>query len=348
MRKPSIIYHYSPGANPYQKILVEGLEKNGLKVKKIKLRKLFSFLDVRFFFYDFVHFDWVHDLYSSNNKFLKLFKMIQFHLTINLMPSKVSLTVHNVVSHNGTHEDESKFINLILSKSKALFYLSPSTKKDFEKLYPLASKISSKVVFHPIYETALTKPFSKKIENCSHEKEKSNFLVFGRLNKYKKIDDLIKLWNKNHIYNRLTVIGNPESASYKNSLQNLKNNNEYIKLIFKKFSDDDLVNLAIKSDTCIINSHSNANSGTAYAAMSMGMRIIAPNTQYFKDLKQFYDDIFMFDHNVIEKSFLDVINQINMQDMTVLKRLKNIKQAQKFYSEKAFSKKFAEGFIGYI
>jgi beta-1,4-mannosyltransferase len=103
------------------------------------------------------------------------------------------------------------------------------------------------------------------------------FVVFGRIEAYKRIDELIEKFPSNR---RLLVLGTPGDPAYIRKLQTLQR--DHVKVV-PRFVDEAQAQLIIRRARALVLSHADADmivSGSFFYAMSLGVPVFAVRTPF--------------------------------------------------------------------
>ena len=127
---------------------------------------------------------------------------------------------------------------------------------------------------HPLYPIKAVTPDTLPVEL---DLRPGYFVVFGRIEAYKHIHELIEKFPANR---RLLVLGKPGDAAYVSKLQALQRDN--IKVV-PRFVDDAEVQLIIRRARALVLSHADADmivSGSFFYAMSLRVPVFAVRTPF--------------------------------------------------------------------
>lgn len=129
---------------------------------------------------------------------------------------------------------------------------------------------------HPLYpiQTVALSSLSAELDLAP-----GYFVLFGRIEAYKRIHELIEKFPTNR---RLLVLGKPGDAAYVRKLQALQRDN--IKVV-PRFVDDAEAQLVIRRARALVLSHADADmivSGSFFYAMSLGVPVFAVRTPFFE------------------------------------------------------------------
>jgi hypothetical protein len=123
-------------ANPYQNLIIQGLENNGVEVIKVPGRKFFPLLALKYVHPDIIHVFWPHDLYMGKNIFTRAVKQISLLLTLNILKKYPTVySAENISAHHPigmSQTTELKWIGEITSRCSGLVFMSNAAKEIFE------------------------------------------------------------------------------------------------------------------------------------------------------------------------------------------------------------------------
>lgn len=127
---------------------------------------------------------------------------------------------------------------------------------------------------HPLYPIKTVTPDALPVEL---DLRPGYFVVFGRIEAYKHIHELIEKFPTNR---RLLVLGKPGDAAYVRKLQALQRDNI---MVVPRFVDDAEVQLVIRRARALVLSHADADmivSGSFFYAMSLRAPVFAVRTPF--------------------------------------------------------------------
>lgn len=211
-------------ANPYQNLIIQGLENNGVEVIKVPGIKFFPLLTLKPAQPDIIHVFWPHDLYMGKNIFTRVVKQISLLLTLNILKKYPTVySAENISAHNPigmSQATELKWIGKILKRCRGIVFMSDAAKEIFESYYQIQNKktvIIPHISYKSIYPNQITKVEAKEKMGVSGS---FVFLVLGRLQPYKGIEQAIAAFKLLQNQNcKLIIAGKSISSDYFNKLQ---------------------------------------------------------------------------------------------------------------------------------
>ncbi len=289
--------------NPYQNLIIKGLEACDVEIIKIPGRKFFPLLQILKAKPDVLHFFWPHDLYIGKNKLTAAFKRFTLALTLPIIKTTNSVySADNLISHeteNISVITEAKWINRILHQCKGIVFMSKAAQKEYIKFYshvPNRQLIIPHVNYKSIYKNDMDMETCRKSLGLATE---SIFCIIGRIQPYKGIVEIIEAF-KSLQNNQATLLicGQCSSEDYLQKIikacgttyqQNIKIFNEYI--------PNEAIQLYINaSDYLILNYIDKPiNPGTAILAKTFNKSVIAKADNVIQEVLGF-DGNYYFDN----------------------------------------------------
>jgi glycosyltransferase involved in cell wall biosynthesis len=231
---------------------------------------LFSRLKIKSYFInekiDCIYIPCFHPWFSSINKLF------------NKINTKIVITIHDPIPHTGSFF-KNKLICLVqrkdLLKADEIIILSNRFKKYVENTYKKKSS-QIHVIPHGIFN--YYKNIEMNFQEDLYNKNKINFLFFGRIEPYKGLNILGQAYREirdKYTNVSLTVVGNGDFSPYKNDFANLMD----FKLINRWIKDEE-VNMFFKGENIVtVLPYLDATqSGVINIAMMNKSLVIATNT----------------------------------------------------------------------
>lgn len=244
---------YPKDPNPYQELLYREL-RDKVVIKYLSFSVLFRGLGIfvlplqllynRILGYKFFHLHWTYSFQMPiNNIFFRSIATAYFIFClflIKLLGYKLIWTVHNVIPH------EKQFINdvwvrKILSKLCDGKIVHSGTVIEEMKILGLDTR-AVHVIPHgnyiDIYKNNITKDVARKYLNF--ENNDFIFLFFGRINEYKGVEDLLKVFDRLTKQRKvaLLIAGKCDRKSLNKILSNYKNKFKDSIKIYSNFIED--------------------------------------------------------------------------------------------------------------
>ena len=265
-------------SNPYQELTRRALIKKGCKVHVFPKSNFFPLIRASYSDIEILHIDWPHSFYIGKSTIRTLLKKIMFKFQLKFLgPVKIVWTVHNLVTHNTSGEND-RILGQLIEKSDALVSLSRIGVKKIRERWEEAKNKIIWVVPHghfiDWYNTDLSKNKAKKILGIPEDARVG--VLPGRLHPYKGIENLIPAFLQiGGIRNWLILAGKPLNEEYAAKLKKMINNNPYIILKDYFLPKKELEIVMAASDFAVFPFKEIFNSGSVILAMSYGLPIVA-------------------------------------------------------------------------
>ena len=278
-------------ANPYQNLIIQGLENNEVEVIKVPGRKFFPLLALKRAQPDIIHVFWPHDLYMGKNIFTRVVKQISLLLTINTLKKYPTVySAENISAHNPigmSQATELKWIRKILKHCRGIVFMSDAAKEIFEGYYQIQNKktvVVPHISYKSIYPNQITKEEAKAQMGVSGS---FVFLILGRLQPYKGIEQTIAafklLANPNC---KLIIAGKSISSDYFNKLQLEAGELSGAKIILKNsFIPNNEIQQYMNAADCLILNYTDVplNPGSLVMAKDFNIPVVANNHPVFAE-----------------------------------------------------------------
>ncbi|ANZ06895.1 glycosyltransferase [Raoultella ornithinolytica] len=229
--------------------------------------------------YDVIVFNWLENrCFGKDGKF-KLLSFIISMLWFSIMrysAKKIIYVRHNVYPHNILDENKNlsvKIMNYFESKSSYTIVHSKS-----------ACSAGRIYIPHPLYDL---RPVSA-VNDIDDEKY---FVCFGRIEKYKKLDELIKNWPLDQ---KLIIAGSSDDKDYCFQLKTLATGKK-IEIVDKFISDEEAYNLVSQAEYSILPSDSKSMivSGSFFFSISAGTPVIAVKSDFYNSLNVYNGELIL-------------------------------------------------------
>lgn len=271
--------------NPYQNLLIEGLEKAGAEVIKVPGRKLFPLLSLLKVKFDIVHIFWPHDLYMGKNAITRIIKQWSLRATLFILSRQAAVySAENVTSHHAglmSTQKEISWISKILKHCKGIVFMSEASKEVFSQFYGienLKTAITPHVSYRSVYPNTIGIEDAKNRLNLKGD---FVYLILGRLQPYKGIEQSIeafKLVKKPNV--KLLIAGKSISANYLEQLKALAAPlfNKSI-IIHDAYIPNQDIQYYMNASNCIIINYTDIplNPGSIVMTKDFGLPVIANN-----------------------------------------------------------------------
>lgn len=204
--------------------------------------------------------------------FLSISKFILILLVFRLVCKRLIYVRHNIYPHgmSGAHSRLARRITN-LAENIADFKVAHSGHLCSRGYY---------YVPHPLYEKKILCNQAEYI--FKRKKLKKYYIVFGRIEKYKNIHDLLKVWESNGP--ELVIAGSCSDEKYLKELISISSTKNNIHIFDYFLEELDAQNLVAASEALII-THSEADmivSGSFFYAATLGVTVLAKSTEFLK------------------------------------------------------------------
>jgi glycosyltransferase involved in cell wall biosynthesis len=276
-------YHYAVDTNPYQKLVCDALENQGCHVSRISQQRWFPTKKINQLELDVVHMDWLTGYYFGKRKLVGVAKRILLMRALKqVVSAKKVWTVHNVFQHEkGKNDLERKIIRKIIDSCDGLVFHTNVAKQVFSNEFDL-SAIDTAIIPHGHYIDAYDNQVSRSAarQELGIDDDANVVLFFGRLRKYKGIEDLVRAFpkagaNPNDV---LIVAGLPFPDYPIDEVRALAKKMGIQRFIFepRHVQDKELQTLFNACDVVVLPFKNILNSGSLILAMSFGCSVVAP------------------------------------------------------------------------
>ncbi|KFZ31365.1 hypothetical protein IDSA_01160 [Pseudidiomarina salinarum] len=283
------------GANKYvaiNKSIISSLERFYMD-DDVGLRDFFNvtLLLKRRFNKTVVIVNWLENLIKSRSGKLSMLGVFKYFLAIFVIKihgARLVYVRHNFYPHGMRHRS-----------SKLAQRLTNFGQWFADRKVSLSPHLKSSGYFylpHPLYNNCAPSEYG--------ENELDYYVIFGRIERYKNIDRVIKEWASP---NRLIIAGSSDDGAYLSEIKALTDGKN-IRVISNNLSDLEAAQL-VKYSSGLIISHSHPNtivSGSFFFGASCGVRIFALETDFFRFLvdKNSYQGL------VLASSIIEISNEI--------------------------------------
>lgn len=269
-------------ANPYQQELAEALERKGHRVEffdencSISKKARKENLDV-------VHLHWLAPYIQEENLPETLFKTFSTALKLLLLKLnnyKTVWTAHNIESHDGKNHRTERIFKRLCTKflfDKIITHCN-SAKREVKRNYR-ATENQVKVIEHGNYIDSYPNKIGKAEARgkLDLEAEKTVFLCFGQIRKYKGISELVEKFRKIESRKAALIIARNNNDTELASKIKKRASEDHRIEIYDHFIPKEEVKIYMNASDCIVLPYRKvATSGTLILAMSFGKPVIAP------------------------------------------------------------------------
>jgi len=334
------------GANPYQRLLMDALEDEGIETTINTVFPLFTLLahslkdrDV-----DIIHIHWPDPLYLAKygydapfyQRFLtKLLTVAKFLLLIldvelaRLLGTKIVWTVHDKYDHDENHKHIQVIAGWYLTRRvDGVDMKCKSAERTIRELYNVPKSESINIIPHghyiEYYENTVTKEMARTELNI--DQNSFVYLYFGSMRAYKGLPELIKA------YSSLTVVGKSQLflvgtkrnvRPVRTALKKAEGVEDIITL--PKYVPDNEVQLYFKAaDVVVLPFRDILGSGSTLLAMSFGRPLVVRRKGCIPDIVPGAN--FLYDSQIkgLRQAMTDAYEAENLEEISE----KNIARAR--------------------
>ena len=309
VKETPIIFNPSENeGNKYIEIMVRPLRENGYTVYPLDgfLSGWTHFRSIRL-----VHLNWFENVDDSSfRRAFRSFMRKMFVLTIiHWSGKKLVWTMHNRTSHEKKLGFFSRTITKFLVKwSDRIVIHNHLSAKILSHKNPKAAK-KSYYLPHPDFIGVYGPPITNK---KASPRDVLSLLFIGTVKPYKNIELLIDAVRPFRDQVSLTIAGEPNPASYGETISRLASSAGNIRLILDFIPDAELPGIIGESDLLILpyDLKSSLNSGTALLAFSYQKTVICPEIGTIEDLGKAKQYVFHYQYTTEEEHLQSLIGQI--------------------------------------
>lgn len=253
--------------------------------------------EVKYFFslkkrYDYVFLNWLENEFLDCNGIVRVRYVVKVFLKLLFFKFRAKNIVfvrHNVYPHN-TCENHRGLVKKLIS---ILEYCAEKTIIHS----PVAVGASRFYIPLPLYSKDYVFGVSDAVDS-------DFFVIFGRISKYKKIEDIIKVFPLNK---KLIIMGSSKEPEYVEFLKGISSNN--ITVMEGFISDEDAKKIITESQGLII-SHCDEDmivSASFFYSLSIGVRVLCVESDFLK----WVGSVFEKDVICVHEDLLSLANSIS-------------------------------------
>ncbi|MGC3988615.1 MAG: glycosyltransferase family 4 protein [Chthoniobacteraceae bacterium] len=267
---------------PYQKLLADALNAQGVTVDFLShYRRGFPlWRGVDQARHDVFHLHWPEAYYAKmHDRFDGLRNLrFAFDLAVATRRLPLVLTAHNLLAHNRGHERLAHFnMAAVARRASGIIAHSEAAAKKVASTFSVdAGKIT--VIPHGDLSVSTGAPVPREEARAGlgigHEKI---CLMFGTVEPYKGLEEIIALWKQPPTGARLVIVGRPNTKEYGAAIASLCADNPAIDARLGWLEDDELHRWLSAADAVIFNYRTIFTSGAACTARSYGLPILLPS-----------------------------------------------------------------------
>lgn len=266
---------------PYQTFLAEALVRRGAKVKFLDGYKRVLPLTrlLRDQKCDILHLHWPEAYYPSKGDVFDIFRAARFPCDLCWATRRTVLvtTAHNFHVHNRARELlVQRNVRYANRKSKLVFAHSDSAKRKLVQAFGL-NPSSVRIIPHGDLSAALGPPTSQTEARAQLGLASGKLaLMFGTVEPYKGLEDVIGWWHKTQPTIKLAIVGKPVTEHYASQISRAIGTSSQIESRLDFLSDATLSLWLSAADVIIFNYREIFTSGAASLARSFGIPMLLP------------------------------------------------------------------------
>jgi len=291
---------------PYQSLLAGALAGQGIEVTFLSgWRRVFPLSrGMAGHPSDLLHMHWPEAYYPQMNDAFDFFRRARFvaDLTVATRNRPMVITAHNIYPHNRRHQSFVHFNTRAgFQRAAAVIAHSENAKRELIEKFSLPPA-RCHVVPHGDLSVVLGEPLPRMESRRELGLDGAKLcLMFGAVEPYKGIEDVIAFWIKEKPDAGLAIIGKPISREYAARIAESAMGNPRIVCHFGWLSDERLRLWLGAADAVIFNYRAIFTSGAACLARSYGTPLLIPERLQTVDLDEPSPLVFRFES--IESGF---------------------------------------------
>ncbi|HEI9848383.1 TPA: hypothetical protein SLN67_001372 [Serratia marcescens] len=317
-----LYYPKNNGVNEYSNRFKTLLSKFGNIEGHTSKELLLSLTKFKFRKFDYAFVNWLESGLINKNGRISFYCLTKCYLKtwlFKLVSRRVVYVRHNFYPHAAVESDIKRarqYTDLLESLYDSVIVHSPVVSQDDKRYIP-----------HPLYHSVI--PQGDVVPPLL------SYVFFGRITKYKKLDQLIAAVPKSV---KLTIAGSCDDAEYLNYLTGIAGDNIDVRA---GFLSDDEAHLLINNSQGLIIAHSDSDmivSGSFFYSLSSGVRVISVESDFllwaekelgrdiivcFKDIASLGKGLSELKPRVRFDGKLNEVIGMNFSDETICNALKN-------------------------
>ena len=275
--------------NAYQSQLAEALAPHEIEVVYPRLtRAIFPLAkEAKEAGADILHVHWPEAYLAMGHA--GSIRCLRFNQDIRKVTGRIPVvyTAHNTVPHNvaiqsGVH----KSFRALLNRSSTTFIHSPSSRAVLEKEFAIKN-LPITMIPHGDLSVNLRRPFQESLAREVLElSDRPMVIMFGVVEPYKGIEDVIQHWNTEQCGADLVICGRPLSREYGEAIEQIARQKSGVSCRLGWMSDLEVRLWISACKAVIFNYRQILTSGAATLVRSMGCPIILPQRLSTVDLDE--------------------------------------------------------------
>jgi len=286
--------------NPYQSLLVGGLEQEGVTVEFPKgYRRLLPITRAVMDCQkkpDILHLHWLRPYARDSNlasAFLYRAKMLLDLSLVRLLGPRLVWTIHNLKPHESKWPRLDHWLRRVLLRltDKAIVH-SHGAQVEVCREYGCSSNKLA-VIPHGHYRDFYGPPIdrSRARELLGLPQDKRAILFFGMIRPYKGVESLLETWGALHGDAMLLIAGRPADESMRDEIVKL-GTQPNVRLMLRRIEDEEIPVLFSAADIAVFPFADVLTSGSVALAMSYDLPVIAPRLPGIVEILSGADELF--------------------------------------------------------
>lgn len=302
--------------NPYQKLLIEQLEKLGVQMGEENTRTILLIGQQK---PDILHLHWLHPYFQASNQLISLFNVVKFISKLALLRLagiKIVWTAHNLKNHESLNPLSDKLCTtLVVRLCHAIIAHCESAKDEVITNFYLKNKDKIFVIPHgnyiDFYQNSISKAEARKELQIS---ESTLLLLFlGGIRPYKGVPEMIESFKQLRQDGlQLLIAGKPLNKEFGELVQQKIAGQDNIKLIADFIPEAQVQVFMNACDVAVFPYRDILTSGAVVLAMSFGRACIAPRKSCMGEVLD-RSGAFLYDPDVESGLLQAMSSAINMK-----------------------------------
>lgn len=292
MKKKILFLPDAGYVNPFQKQLINFLEKNGMDVQKAPSQRFFAtWRAVKQHQPDVVYFDWIQSFIIGKNLPVTLLKCFAFALEILYLKKikriPILHTLHNLRNHAKRQVGMERWMyRFFLRHCDRVRIYSDTTAIKARRIFKVDTSrfiVIQDVPFHHYYPDKSDFAAGRKFLQLG--KQDFVYLFLGMVKPYKGLEDLIKAFGQiNDPELRLVIAGLSDSPKYAQSIDALIGNDQ--RIIYHNYfvADEDVPHYLHAANVMVLPFRNIEHSSSIDLALSFRKPIITRRTRFLEEL----------------------------------------------------------------
>ena len=293
------VYH----DNDYQKLLMDAQREAGHVVVEGGGGGNFFRTALRIWKADVLHFHWLHPYLLRKSTLGSILRATRFLLEVSLLRlcgTRIVWTIHNLENHSQHHHQIEKRFTKQFARlcHHCITHSETAAEKASGKF--LISKQKLKCVPHGnyigIYPASITREDARRCLRISPDAYV--YLFLGRIEKYKRVTDLIEAFKKvSNPRSTLVIAGRCSSAGLRREIEILSSDEPRIRLFLDRVENESLQVFFNAADVTVFPYRNILTSGAVVLAMSFRSRVIVPELPMIRETVAARDSLFFDPHS---------------------------------------------------